>query len=243
MVIFARTFTSMRLASLFSGGKDSTYAAYLAEQAGHEVPCLVSVVPRDPHSWVFHTINLEHLPDMAKAMGRTLVAVPSSGEEEGDLAALEQALSALDVDGVVTGAIASDYQWDRINGVCDRLGLRTLSPLWRKDQLLVLEDMLQAGVKAMVVGVFSGGLGEEWLGRMLDRDAVSALAALASAKGMNVSGEGGEYETLVLDSPMHRWELVPEGVRREYHRDSGRLFIERLGACEHMRLGEGSRRS
>ncbi len=220
----------MRLACLFSGGKDSTYAAHLLEQAGHEVVCLVTVVPEDPHSWVFHTLNLEHLPIMAEAMGKDLIAVPSSGEEGADLAALESALADLDVEGVVTGAIASDYQWDRINGVCHKLGLKVFSPLWRKDQLTILNDMLQAEMRAMIVGVYSDGLGQEWLGRMLDRGAVDQLSAISKAKGMNVSGEGGEYETLVLDSPMHSFPLVPEDVRTEFVRDSGQLRIGRLTA-------------
>jgi len=218
------------LACLFSGGKDSTYAAHLMEQAGHEVVCLVTVVPEDPHSWVFHTLNLEHLPEMAKAMGKDLIAVPSSGEEGADLEALESALSNLDVEGVVTGAIASDYQWDRINGVCHKLGLRVFSPLWRKDQLALLNDMLQAGMRIMLVGVYSDGLGREWLGRVLDRGSVDELASLAKARGMNVSGEGGEYETLVLDSPMHLSPLVADDILVEFARDSGQLRIGRLNA-------------
>lgn len=218
------------MACLFSGGKDSTYAAHLMEQAGHEVVCLVTVVPEDPHSWVFHTLNLEHLPEMAKAMGKDLIAVPSSGEEGADLEALESALSGLEVEGVVTGAIASDYQWDRINGVCHKLGLRVFSPLWRKDQLTLLNDMLQAGMRMMLVGVYSDGLGREWLGRVLDRGSVDELSSLAKARGMNVSGEGGEYETLVLDSPMHISPLVADDILVEFTRDSGQLRIGRLSA-------------
>lgn len=218
------------MACLFSGGKDSTYAAHLMEQAGHEVVCLVTVVPEDPHSWVFHTLNLEHLPEMAKAMGKDLIAVPSSGEEGADLEALESALSGLEVEGVVTGAIASDYQWDRINGVCHKLGLRVFSPLWRKDQLTLLNDMLQAGMRMMLVGVYSDGLGREWLGRVLDRGSVDELSSLAKARGMNVSGEGGEYETLVLDSPMHISPLVADDILVEFTRDYGQLRIGRLSA-------------
>jgi ABC transporter with metal-binding/Fe-S-binding domain ATP-binding protein len=221
-------FHPMRLACLYSGGKDSTYAMYIMEQAGHEVVCLVTVVPADPHSWVFHTLNLEHLPDMAHALGKDLIAVPSSGEEDDDLLALKEALKDLPVEGVVTGAIASDYQWDRINGACEALGLRVFSPLWRKDQLMLMEDMLSSGMRVMVVGVFSEGLGEEWLGRTIDRVTLDQLAIVAEDRGINLSGEGGEYETLVLDSPSHRMRLEPSGVQRRYHRDSGELHIDRL---------------
>jgi len=218
----------MRLACLFSGGKDSTYAAHLMEQSGHELTCLVTIVPADPHSWVFHTLNLEHLPQMAEAMGMDLVAVPSSGEEESDLAALEEALSGLNVEGVVTGAIASDYQWDRINGVCERLGLKVFSPLWRKDQMTLLEDMLAAGLEVIVVGVYAEGLDQGWLGRRMDREMLRDLGEMAVSKGINPSGEGGEYETLVLDSPMHSSALRPMDCSIEFKRDSGRLIIGRM---------------
>ena len=218
----------MRLACLFSGGKDSTYAAYLMEQAGHDIPYLVTIIPADPHSWVFHTLNLEHLPEMAKALGKDLIAVPSSGEEGSDLDALRQALTGLDVEGVVTGAIASDYQWDRINGVCETMGLKVMSPLWRKDQRMLLDDMLGTGLSMMVVGVFSEGLGEGWLGKVLDRGTLDELSSIAGEKGLNISGEGGEYETLALDSPMHLSVMVPEDIVKEYRRDSGHLRIGKL---------------
>lgn len=227
--------TFMRLACLFSGGKDSTYASYLMEQAGHEIVCLVTVVPADPHSWVFHTLNLEHLPEMAKAMDKDLLAVPSSGEEGDDLSALRDALSELNVEGVVTGAIASDYQWDRINGVCESLGLKVFSPLWRKDQGTLLQDMLSSGMRVIIVGVFADGMGQDWLGRELDRKALDELTVISQKKGLNVSGEGGEYETLVLDSPMHRRALEPLDAVTQYHRDSGHLRIGRLVSVEKPR--------
>ncbi len=170
----------MRLACLFSGGKDSTYAAHLMEQSGHEVACLVTILPSDPHSMVFHTLNLEHLPVMAQAMGLDLVAVPSSGEEASDLEALAAALSALE--GVVTGAIASDYQWDRINGVCDRLGLKVFSPLWRKDQPTLLKDAPgrdEGHDRRRVLG----RPGCAWLGRILDERALNELTSIAEREG------------------------------------------------------------
>jgi diphthine-ammonia ligase len=219
----------MRLAVLFSGGKDSTHAAYLMSQMGHEVVVLVSVVPADEHSWVFHTPNLRFLPQMADALGLPLVTERSSGEEASDLEALRRALGRVDVDGVVTGAIASDYQWDRINGVCQDLGLPTFSPLWRKDQGTLMEDMIAAGTTAVVVRTSAEGLDPTWLGRELDATALDELRGLAARTGMNLAGEGGEYETLVIDSPLHRARLVLRGTSIETTRDEGRLVIDGVG--------------
>lgn len=218
----------MRLAALFSGGKDSTYAIYLMEQQGHSVSTLVSVLPSDPHSMVFHTPNLHLLPKMAEAMGRSMVTVRSDGTEDGDLEAMARALGLIRVDGVVTGAIASDYQWDRINWVCERLGLRVFSPLWRREQGALMRDLLSSGVRAVVVAVMAEGLGPEWLGRPLDEGALNHLLELRRTQGVNPSGEGGEYESLVVDSPLHwkRLELVE--VERSVSRDQGRLMVRKL---------------
>lgn len=217
----------MRLAALFSGGKDSVFATYLMEQQGHEVNVLVNVRPRDRHSWVFHTPNLKVLPLMAESMGKELVAVDSSGTEEDDLRALGDALSLLDVDGVITGAIASDYQWDRINHVCEGLDLNVYSPLWRKDQDLLMSELVEAGIKAVLVSVSADGLDASWLGREIDRPALDALREVARRRGMNLAGEGGEYETLVLDSPLHRRPLRIMESKVESGRDYGLLQVKR----------------
>ncbi|MBI0583352.1 MAG: diphthine--ammonia ligase [Methanomassiliicoccus sp.] len=217
----------MRLASLFSGGKDSVLATYLMEQQGHTVDLLVSVRPQDPHSWVFHTPNLKLLPLTAEAMDKELVAVDSSGTEEDDLRALGDALSLLDVDGVITGAIASDYQWDRINHVCEGLDLNVYSPLWRKDQGMLMDELLDAGIRAIMVSVAADGLDPSWLGRPIDRQALDELRRISVRRGMNLAGEGGEYETLVLDSPLHRKALRIMLKEIEVGRDTGTLRVTR----------------
>ena len=215
----------MRLAALFSGGKDSTFATYLMEQQGHEVDILVNVRPQNPHSWVFHTPNLAVLPLMAEAMGKKLTVADSSGEEDDDLRALRSALAPLDVEGVVAGAIASDYQWDRINHVCDGLGLKVFSPLWRKDQDLLMDEMMDSGVRAMMVSVSADGLGTSWLGRVIDAAALEELRTVARRRGMNLAGEGGEYETLTIDSPLHTKALRVVEREVETTRDGGSLKV------------------
>lgn len=215
----------MRLAALYSGGKDSTFALYLAEQMGHEVPYLVNIMPEDEASWIFHTPNLGIVPLMAESMGKRLVTAPSTGTEEGDMDGLRDALRDLDIDGVVTGAVWSDYQWDRMNIVCGELGLVVLSPLWRKDQDMVMDQLLDSGIRAMVVGCYAEGLDENWLGRILDAEAVKELKVLREKFGISIMGEGGEYESLTLDSPMHSSPLEVVSSEREWSRGSGTMRV------------------
>ena len=215
----------MRLAAMYSGGKDSTFAMYLAEQMGHEIVCLVTVRPEDRASWIFHTPNLSVVPVMAEAMGKELVTVPSDGTEEGDMAAMRDALSGLDIDGIVVGALWSDYQWDRMNLICGDLGLFVLAPLWRKDQDTVYDEMVSAGIEAIIVGVFAEGLDERWLGRRLDTDTKRELCRLRDRYGISIMGEGGEYESMTLDSPMHLKRLVIDGSEKRMERNAGTFDV------------------
>lgn len=215
----------MRLAVLYSGGKDSTLAMYLAEQAGHDIRCIVSIIPDDDASWLFHTPNLDLIPMMAEAMGVELVTARSSGTEEGDMEGLKRALTGLDVEGVVTGAVWSDYQWDRMNYVCGGMGLKVISPLWRKDQEVMLETILDSGIDAMIVGCYAEGLDESWLGRRIDRSAVDELRVLSDRYGISVMGEGGEYESMTLDSPMHSKRVSVTGYDKQWKKGSGTMRI------------------
>jgi diphthine-ammonia ligase len=215
----------VKLVVLFSGGKDSTYAACVMAQQGHQIGALVTVLPADKDSWMFHTPNLHLLPRMAEAMGIPITGVESLGGEAAEIDALRSSLEGVDADGIVTGAIASDYQWDRINGVCHELGMRVFSPLWRKTQEMLMRDMISSGLRAIVVRVSAEGLDPSWLGRELDGTALDDLVALSRSKGINVSGEGGEYETLVLDSPLHLRPLRPVDLERSITRDGGTLLV------------------
>lgn len=207
-------------------------AMYTVSQMGHEVPYIVTVRPSDKASWVFHTPNLSAVPLMAESMGVGQIVADSDGTEAGDLEALRSALSSLDVDGVVTGALWSDYQWDRINLVCGDLGLPVISPLWRKCQDEMYDLMCSSGIDAIIVGVFAEGLDGSFLGRHLDMETKEELLALRERYGISIMGEGGEYESMTLDSPIHSKRLVVERAEKVMERDTGVLDVTGLSLSE-----------
>lgn len=211
----------MRVAALFSGGKDSAYAAHVAEQGGWEVSHLVTVQPRGEDSMMFHWPNVHLTPLLAEAWGKAHVLAPVSGEPEREVEELGEVLRPLGVDGIVSGAVASEYQRTRLERMGHRLGLKTWAPLWHKDPLELLRSLRRAGFEARVAGCFAEGLGPDWLGRALDEAAIADLAALQRSRGIHPGGEGGEYESLVLAGPgwRHRVEVV--AADKEWHRDRG----------------------
>jgi ABC transporter with metal-binding/Fe-S-binding domain ATP-binding protein len=222
----------MRLAALYSGGKDSTLALYLAQQMGHDIPYLVSIIPKAGESWIFHVPNMDAVPLMAESIGIELVTAETSGSEEADMNSLRDALSGLDVDGIIVGAVWSDYQWDRMNTVCGDLNLKVFSPLWRKNQDQILDEILSCGIRSIIVGCYADGLDESWLGREIDRKAADELRLLRDRYGISVIGEGGEYESMVLDSPMHSKPLIIIEYEKEWKRGSGTLHVRKASLSE-----------
>lgn len=222
----------MRVAALFSGGKDSCYAVYLAQQQGWEVVSLLTVIPEAEDSYMFHHPNIRWASLQAQAMGIPIKTAESSGREEDELEDLEALMRDEEVDGFVSGAIASDYQWSRLNGICHRLRKPLHSPLWRKNQSVLLEDMVHAGLEFMVVGVYAHGLDEGWLGKVVTSSAIKELERLRDRYSISVSGEGGEIETYVLDSPNFSRRIVVGKAEASWRRDSGTYIIHEASLGE-----------
>ncbi len=191
----------MRVACLFSGGKDSTYAAHVSVQRGWEIASLLTIRPADPESMMFHTPNLAVTALQAEALGIPLIEETAKSGEEGELDALRRIFSRTDADGIVVGAIASDYQHSRVNRIAAETGLRVFAPLWRQDPERLVHDYLAAGLRIVFSSVSADGFDATWLGRPWDEATVRDLLALHRARGVHPCGEGGEFETLVLDAP------------------------------------------
>jgi ABC transporter with metal-binding/Fe-S-binding domain ATP-binding protein len=196
----------MKVAVLFSGGKDSVYAAYLAKKQGHKLVCLISVVSENKESYMFHTPNILETKKQAKVMCVPLVIQNTKGEKERELKDLEKILKKVKrrykVKGIVTGAIQSAYQATRIQKICDNLELKCINPLWQKNEEEYLNDLIKNKFKIIVVGVFAYPLDQKWLGKMIDEKFISQVEELNRKYKIHVAGEGGEFETFVLDCPL-----------------------------------------
>ena len=195
----------MRLGVLFSGGKDSTLALHLASEK-EEIACLITVVSKNPESYMFHTPNIEVTTLQAEALGLPLVCVVTEGRKEEELVDLEKAIveakNKFQIEGVVTGAVESVYQASRIQLICNKLDIWCFNPLWKHDQKILLETIVEKKFEVIISGVFAYPLDEKWLGKQIDLKVIDGLVDLQSKFGISPSGEGGEIETTVLDAPM-----------------------------------------
>ena len=204
-------FKLMRLASLFSGGKDSVYATYLAKKFGHEISCLVSIISKNKNSYMFHTPSIDKTRKQAEVMNLPLIVWKSKGEKEKELTDLKEAIlkakKEYKIEGIVTGAIKSVYQASRVQKICDELGLECFNPLWQKDESKYLGELIGENFKIVLVGVFAYPLDDSWLLREIDSKFVKDILKLERRYKINVAGEGGEFESFVLDCPLFEKKL------------------------------------
>ncbi len=204
-----------RIGALFSGGKDSAYALHWAMLQGMDVSCLITIKPRSKASWMFHRPALEVTRVQAQALGIPQVFIESSGIKEEELKdlrrALEIAIKRYGIEGIVAGALLSDYQRMRIAMIADELGLKVYTPLWRKDQGAYMKELVRSGFKVMIISISVYGLPKTLVGKVLDENLVELIINRAQRYGFNPAFEGGEAETLVIDAPMFRYELEVSG--------------------------------
>jgi len=220
----------MRVIVLFSGGKDSTLALYKAMKE-HEIATLLTVISKNPYSYLFHHPCINLTPIQAEAMDLPLRTIETEGVKEEELQDLQAALARLKgelgIEGVISGAIASRYQRSRIERVCRETGLTSLTPLWGQDLEKLLLEILELGFEVYFTAVAAQGFTKEWLNRRLDLEVIEELKTLNRKYGINISLEGGEGETFVTDGqPFKRWIEFLD-VKKVWEHDSGYLLVHK----------------
>lgn len=139
----------------------------------------------------------------------------------------------LEIDALVSGALRSDYQRTRIERMCSIIGIKSFSPLWHHSPSEHIRSLPRLGFDVRISSVTSDGLGSEWIGRKLEVLDIEELITVSSKFRFNPDGEGGEYETLVLDSPHMEKKILLEGEmtwerdRGSWNISSGRLTSNR----------------
>ncbi|NIN51745.1 MAG: diphthine--ammonia ligase [Nitrososphaeria archaeon] len=209
---------------LVSGGKDSIYALLQAQEEGFEVKKIVTVFP-PPYDLFFHNPNVQWVKLQAEALKIPWTCYEYS--ERGDYQNfLSRILRGEAADFLVVGAIKSKYQLDILEESCRKCGLRVYSPLWDVDEDALFRRYRTMAMDIVVVSVSAMGLDQSWLGRRLDTEAVNELRLLSKSYGFNLSGEGGEYETFVLDALSFDKRIKILEGKRVWKMDHGFYHIE-----------------
>lgn len=215
----------MRVAVLATGGKDSTLALYHVLEERHDVAYLVSMIPLREDSWMFHYPNIRIAELFAEAVNIPLIKAETSGIKEEEVEDLKHLIKKLDIGGVVSGGIASNYQKTKVDDICRQLKLQCITPLWHKDPLEILSEILNLGFEVIITGVYAYGFDKQWLGRKIDAETVQDLIRLNEQHGISLVGEGGEYETLVLDAAFFKKRIKIIEAEKVWKGQSGCFLV------------------
>jgi len=206
---------------------DTGVATWLpAEDLDKPTPISTSVENDELDSFMYQTVGHNLLPYYATALNLPLYRTPIMGgsvnqdlsyklEKEDEIEDLHRLLEFIQkkhpgASGVCSGAILSTYQRTRVENVCERLGLVSLSYLWQRPQHLLLDEMASVGLDARIVKVAAIGLDpDSFLWQNVTSNQVRMkLRILKDRWGVHIAGEGGEYETIVVKGPGWRARLT-----------------------------------
>ena len=220
----------MKLASFFSGGKDSTYAMYVAQKQGHEITCLLSVFPKSDESHLLHHPNMQWTKLQSESMNiPQLTTVSTSDQTEDELLLLENLLQntkdQYQIEGIVHGGIKSNFQKDKFETVCSKLNLIVIAPLWNTEPEHYMNELIDSNFEFIMTTVSSDGLDDSWLGKTISKSDILTLKNLSEKFGFNLNFEGGEAETFVVDCPLFSNPIKINQSQKEWDGYRGRFEI------------------
>lgn len=197
----------MKLGALFSGGKDSTYAIYLAKKQGFDISCLLTLFPKSADSHLLHHQNIVWTKLQAKSMILPqLTTQLESDQTEEELNVLndlvKKAKNDFAIDGLVHGGIVSVFQKEKFETICKNHDLKPITPLWKIDSKKYMNELIENCFEFIMTSVSAGGLDGSWLGKTIMKNDVEKLEKLSIKHGFNLNFEGGEAETFVLNCPL-----------------------------------------
>ncbi|EFO26677.1 ATP-binding domain-containing protein 4 [Loa loa] len=227
----------MRVVGLVSGGKDSCYNLMMCMEDGHDVVCLANLHPPDGDkeemdSYMYQCVAHTGLQVYSEACGFPLYRREIRGRpiktgafyevtDDDEVEDLYELLVFVkqkhpDIEAVSSGAILSSYQKNRIQNVCRRLNLESLTYLWNADQAVLFNEIISSGIEAIVVKVAALGLSVKHLGQPLI-EMKDLLLDLSNRYGVHICGEGGEYETFVVNCPFFKKRIIVDEAKIVEH--------------------------
>lgn len=218
-----------RLAVLLSTGKDSCLATQRMIDYNYDISCFATVKPDEQNSWMSHDANTSIAELQARAAQKPLLIESSSGAKDVELkdykAVLRRARDDHGVEGVVTGAVQSEYQRQRIERICESLGLKAYTPLWHTPGDSVLKQLLKRGFDVVFEKTAAAGLDDSWVGSRIKPHTIEELRDANEAYGVHIAGEGGEFETVVLDAPFFQERIVLDDAETRSEGHVHRLHV------------------
>jgi len=218
----------MKVAILYSGGKDSNLALQQAIKNQHEVTCLITIISQNKESYMLQTANIQFTKLQAQATQIPLITQTTKGIKEKELKDIKKAIQTAkkkyNIQAIYTGAISSNYQKTRIQKICQELNLKSINPLWKTNQQKILQQTTK-NFKTIITGTAVEQL-LPYLGQEITQKTAKKIIQMSQKHKFNPAGEGGEIETTVIQAPHFKKKIHIKKIHKTTDHNSGHCTIE-----------------
>jgi uncharacterized protein (TIGR00290 family) len=193
----------------WSGGKDCCLALYRALLNGHNIRYLFSMINKETGRLWPHNLSPEVLKMQAHALGiPTIQRWTTSKSYKTDYMESLRELKRMGIEGGVFGDVSvgnelSEKHRNWVDEVCQPIGITPYRPLWDQTKESLIADLVESGFEIVIIAA-DNRTGMDWLGRKLDKE---ALSELRKRHELSPTGEVGYYHTFVLDGPIFKNRL------------------------------------
>ncbi len=228
----------MDVTCLVSGGKDSILALWYALHQ-YNVISIITIQSNCSESFLFHLPNCFHVSLIAKMLGisHQTILIDSCDLEE-EIQALKNAFKESKAEAVITGGIKSEFQRYKFNYAAELANIKCFNPLWRISSQILLSDLLDSGFEIIFVSLTAMGLNKDLLGKRITRKSLENLQKLKKHTNISLIGEGGEFETFVLDAPFYpaRIDILQSKIHWNKYREEGyyEIIQAKLSSKKHQ---------
>ncbi len=218
----------MKVAVLFSGGKDSTQAVIWCKEKKHDIVALIAVKPKSTEAYLWHYATVEWTKLQAEAMGLPLVLVNCEKiGPENETKELEGVVSKLEIDAIVLGGVGlQETQIKTVGKLAKKYGIEVLVPYSNLTSEQLLREEIKTGLDIRITDVASDGLGTEWLGKRLNSENLEKWLELSKRFGFDCLGEGGYMNSFVVDAPIFKKRIEFKSVEKVWDNVTSSGFLE-----------------
>jgi len=187
----------------WSGGKETSLACYRAMQNRDiKITHFLNMASENGDYSRSHRVKSELLNLQADAIGVCLIQGKTTWQTyEDEFKTKVSGLKKAGIQAGVFGDIDVQEHRDWVERVCKEKGIKPILPLWKGEREKLINDFIGLGFKAVIVATNAESLGQEWLGRKIDKKLIKEFKALGS---IDLCGENGEYHTFVYDGPIFK---------------------------------------
>jgi uncharacterized protein (TIGR00290 family) len=129
------------------------------------------------------------------------------------------------IEAGVFGDIDVDAHLEWTARVCASAGLVPVLPLWKRERRALLEEFIGLGFEAWIIAVNAKKLDGSFLGKTIQAETIKEM----EEAGIDPSGEGGEYHTVVTGGPIFSSKIDISVSGPERHGDYLYLRVGRAG--------------